>query len=171
MSLGAGGTSPSHLTSTNEFSFYINLPIGAVTIVTIAFLLPVPHQPLKALPLKEKIAELDLLGAFFFLPYPALDVKCPNCSATVCFLLALQWGGTVHPWNSSVIIGLFVGFGLMMGTFIGLQFYRGDKATLPPSVLKQRSVASAGLFNFFMGASIFILIYYSISLGGSYIDV
>jgi hypothetical protein len=76
--------------------------------------------------------------------------------------LALQWGGTIYAWNTSTIIGLFVGFGLMISIFVGLQFYRGDKATLPPSVLKQRTVASAGLFCFFMGASIFVLIYYSI---------
>lgn len=79
----------------------------------------------------------------------------------MCLLLALQWGGTVHPWNSSVIIGLFVGFGLMILTFIGIQIYRGDKATLPLSVLKQRTIASAGFFMFFMGACIFIMIYYS----------
>jgi hypothetical protein len=79
----------------------------------------------------------------------------------VCLLLALQWGGTVHPWNSSIIIGLFVGFGLMVLIFIGIQIYRGDRATLPLSVLKQRTIASAAFFMFFMGASIFILIYYS----------
>ena len=79
----------------------------------------------------------------------------------ICLLLALQWGGTVHPWNSSIIIGLFVGFGLMVLIFIGIQIYRGDRATLPLSVLKQRTIASAAFFMFFMGASIFILIYYS----------
>ena len=79
----------------------------------------------------------------------------------VCLLLALQWGGTIYAWNSSRIIGLFVGFGLMIIIFIIIQIHRGDKATLPISVLKQRTVASAAIFSLFMGASIFILIYYS----------
>ena len=79
----------------------------------------------------------------------------------MCLLLALQWGGTIYAWNSSRIIGLFVGFGLMVIIFIVIQIKRGDKATLPLSVLKQRTIASAALFSFFMGASIFILIYYS----------
>ena len=49
----------------------------------------------------------------------------------------------------------------MLFIFIGIQIYRGDKATLPLSVLKQRTIASAAFFMFFMGATIFILIYYS----------
>jgi len=59
--------SPS-LTSRLMDSFYINLPICAITIVTIALLLPVPHQPLASLPLRQKFDEIDFLGAFFLLP-------------------------------------------------------------------------------------------------------
>ena len=103
-----------------------------------------------SLPLKRKFDEVDYYGAFFLLP------------AVVCLLLALQWGGTVYAWNSSRIIGLFVGFGIMILIFIAIQIYRGDKATLPLSVLKQRTVASACLFLFFEGAALFVLIYYSI---------
>lgn len=51
----------------------------------------------------------------------------------------------------------------MILTFVIIQIKRGDKATLPLSVLKQRTVASAALFSLFMGASIFSIIYYSIS--------
>ena len=49
-------------------SFYINLPVGAVTIVIIWLLLPVPHQPLASLPLSQKLDEIDFLGAFFLIP-------------------------------------------------------------------------------------------------------
>ena len=143
-------------------SFYINLPIGAITIATIAVLLPVPHQPMKSLPLKDKFDEIDFLGAFFLLPYAFVPILAHGRSV-VCLLLCLQWGGTVHAWNSSVIIGLFVGFGLMIIIFIAVQIIRGDKATLPLSVLKQRTIASAAIFMFFMGGAIFSLIYYSIT--------
>jgi MFS family permease len=50
-------------------SFYINLPIGAITIASIVLLLPVPHQPLTSLPLREKLSEIDYPGAFFLVPY------------------------------------------------------------------------------------------------------
>jgi hypothetical protein len=76
-------------------------------------------------------------------------------------LLAVQWGGTVYPWSNSRIIGLFIGFGLMIIIFIIIQFKRGDKSTLPISVLKQRTVASSVLFSSFISASFFVLIYYS----------
>jgi hypothetical protein len=132
-------------------SFYINLPIGAVTLATIGFLLPVPHQPLASLPLREKISEIDYPGAFFFIP------------AVVSLMLALQWGGTVYAWDSSRIIGLFVGFGLMIIIFIAIQIKRGDKATIPLSIFKQRTVAAATLFSFCQGAGLFVLIYYSIA--------
>jgi hypothetical protein len=143
-------------------SFYINLPIGAITIATIALLLPVPHQPMTSLPLKNKFDEIDFLGLFFLFPYVSVPILAHRRSI-VCLLLCLQWGGTVHAWNSSVIIGLFVGFGLMIIIFIIVQIKRGDKATLPLSVLKQRTVASAALFMFFTGGVIFALIYYGIT--------
>jgi len=78
-------------------------------------------------------------------------------------MLALQWGGTEYAWNSSRIIGLFVGFGIMILIFIFIQWKRGDKATLPLSILKQRTVASAAAYMVFAGAAIFIMIYYSTS--------
>lgn len=49
----------------------------------------------------------------------------------------------------------------MIIIFIIIQIKRGDKATFPLAVLKQRTVASAGIFCLFMGGSIFIFIYYS----------
>jgi hypothetical protein len=50
----------------------------------------------------------------------------------------------------------------MIIIFIVIQIRSGDKATLPLSVLRQRTVASACLFMFFMGGTFLALIYYSI---------
>jgi hypothetical protein len=48
-------------------SFYINLPIGAVTMVMIAWLLPVPAR--RYIPLRQKLGEIDYLGGIFLITY------------------------------------------------------------------------------------------------------
>lgn len=95
-----------------------------------------------------RLRQLDLYGAAIFIP------------AIVCLLLALQWGGADYAWSNSRIIGLFVGFGLMISVFIGIQFWQGDQGTLPPRLFKDRNVLPAMLFAMFFGAAFFPLIYY-----------
>lgn len=77
-----------------------SLPIGgfAMAIITVLLKTPSPHA-LSQATFWQKILKLDLLGALITIP------------ATVCLVLALQWGGSMYPWNDSRIIGLFVGSG------------------------------------------------------------
>ena len=63
---GAGGIISS-LSFLTLLSFYINLPVGGVAIAMIALVLPVPKQPLTSLPLRQKLREIDLLGATLFI--------------------------------------------------------------------------------------------------------
>jgi hypothetical protein len=92
--------------------------------------------------------QLDLIGTFLIIP------------TVVCLLLALQWGGSKYAWNSSRIIGLFVGFGLLTIIFIGSQLKLGDKGILPPRLFKDRNVLAALMFAVFFGAAFFALIFY-----------
>ena len=94
------------------------------------------------------ILELDLLGASVLIP------------AVVCLLLALQWGGSTYPWHSSRIIGLFVGFACLTIIFTATQIKLGDRATLPPRILTQRTVTSAVCFSVMFGAAFFVLVFY-----------
>lgn len=60
-------------------------------------------------------------------------------------LLALQWGGIKYAWNSAMTIGLIVGGVVALVFFAIYQWYKGDMAMIPPSILMNRTVLFASL--------------------------
>ncbi|KAJ6111411.1 major facilitator superfamily domain-containing protein [Penicillium sp. IBT 18751x] len=132
-----------------RWCFYINLPIGGLSIGVILLFLRLPDKKAHSgESVFTRIKQLDLIGAGLLIP------------AIICLLLALQWGGNQYAWNNSRIIGLFVGFGLMVILFAVSQIYLGDQATLPPPILKKRTILSACMFALFFGGAFFVLVYY-----------
>ena len=97
------------------------------------------HNENRELTLKAKCKRMDILGTVVFL------------GAICCLILALQWGGETLPWNSSKVIGLFVGFGLLAVIFGAIQVNRGDDAIIPLRILSQRSILVGSFFLFFFG--------------------
>ncbi|KAM3516796.1 hypothetical protein NHJ13051_009571 [Beauveria bassiana] len=132
-----------------RWCFYINLPIGAVAfgIIAIFFQVPGRAKPVPAA-LKEKVAQLDLPGASLII------------GALVCFLINMQVAGTSKAWNSSKVIGLFVGFGLCVFCFIGVQIWQGERASIVPRILKTRIIAGICTFVFFQSGANFLFTYY-----------
>lgn len=51
------------------------------------------------------------------------------------------------------IIALFVVFGILAVIFVSVQFWKQDTATVPPRVLKQRTVGSVAFFSMCLGGS------------------
>ncbi|KAI1459138.1 putative efflux pump [Annulohypoxylon moriforme] len=132
-----------------RWCFYINLPIGAVTILTILVFFPEPHRAMpKDETLVERIKRFDPLGTVLFMP------------AVICVLLALQWGGTEYPWKSGRIIALFVVFGVLLLAFMYVQYLQQDNATVPPRIFKKRTIWASSLFAFGVGSGFFIMVYY-----------
>lgn len=133
-----------------RWCFYINLPIGAVSMVVTLFLLRLPHQKLEppAQGWLGKVKQLDPIGNLVFFP------------GIVCLILALQWGGTEYAWKNARIIVLFILFGVLCAAFIGIQIWKGEEATVPPRIMKQRSIAAAIFFGFFNGAGMMVTMYY-----------
>ncbi|KAJ5579716.1 MFS toxin efflux pump (AflT) [Penicillium hispanicum] len=132
-----------------RWCFYINLPVGGLSIVVILLVLRLPSKSeFSGTSILGRIRQLDLIGASLLIP------------AVVCLLLALQWGGNKYAWNSSRVIGLFVGFGILAVLFAVSQVYLGEKATLPPHILKKRTVLSAASFNLLFGGAFYLLVYY-----------
>ena len=98
--------------------------------------------------MRERLFELDYVGPIIFIP------------ASVCLLLALQWGSYKLPWNSPQIICLFACFGILTMIWIYSQRRLGEKATIPIRLLVQRTVFYSSLFSFFASAGNVIPTYY-----------
>ncbi|KAJ5279766.1 hypothetical protein N7478_005138 [Penicillium angulare] len=142
---GLGGVFTDHVTW--RLCFYINLPFGAITGVTVFFTFQ-NTKPIVQATLKEKLWGMDPLGTIIFV------------SAIVSLLLALQWGGSVHPWGDGRIIALFVVFGALLGCFLCLQLYLGKKAILPPHLICMRNIWGSALFAFCANGVLISFVYY-----------
>jgi hypothetical protein len=131
-----------------RWCFYINLPIGALVLVFLFFVVENTPPALGELPFKEKLARIDIPGTLVFIP------------CIVCLLLALQWGGQQYAWSNGRVIALLVLFGVLLIVFIVIQIMRQESATVPPRIAKQRTIAAAGFYAFNLGSSFMITVYY-----------
>jgi len=122
---------------------------GAITLVVIYFFFESPPRADVAnLGWKARVKEFDVYGTAVFMP------------AIICLLLALQWGGTKYPWGNGRIIALFVIFGVLLIAFLYIQVREQDSATIPPRIIKNRSMAAASWYAFMLGAFFLLLVYY-----------
>lgn len=131
-----------------RWCFYINLPLGGVTAVFISFFFGAKEPIKQTNGLADRLSQLDLISMSVFLP------------GTICLLLAIQWGGSEYEWSSGTIIGLFVAFGILISVFIALQYWRQERATVPPQLISNRNVWGSAAFAFCMTSSMMVLTYY-----------
>ncbi|KAF2093518.1 major facilitator superfamily transporter [Rhizodiscina lignyota] len=130
-----------------RWCFYINIPLGVVTFVALMGLLD-NMEPAETLSWKQKLSHLDLIGNAVFVP------------GITCLFLALGWAGTRNPWNSPTIIALFITFAALLFSFAFVQYRRQDAATLPPRLLRNRSVVSGFFFSLCCNSTMQIVEYY-----------
>ncbi|CAM1502003.1 Fc.00g039870.m01.CDS01 [Cosmosporella sp. VM-42] len=129
-----------------RWCFYINLPIGGVVLAVLVLFLHVPYKNNNET-LKRQLIRMDPIGTTLFLP------------GIVCFILALQWGGATYPWNDGRVIALFVVAGVLLLSFVGVQIWRQEDATIPPRIIKQRSVGCGVLYAMCVGGGMISMLY------------
>ncbi|KKA17556.1 hypothetical protein T310_8507 [Rasamsonia emersonii CBS 393.64] len=118
--------------------FYINLPIGGLVAILLLFIdIPDSIKPRELSVLKTILTKLDLVGFALFAP------------AAIQFFLALVWGGNQFAWDSATVIGLFCGAGGTFIVFLVWEYFKGDEAMIPLSMVRVRAVWSACLVQLF----------------------
>ncbi|KAI1652074.1 MFS general substrate transporter [Daldinia loculata] len=142
-----GGALTEH--ATWRWCFYINLPIGGFAALLFVPFFRIHSDARERVPLKTKLKGLDGLGFLLF-----------ACSMTM-LLLALQWGGVTYDWNSSIIIGLFVGCGAAFAPFVAWQIYMKDDALIPPRLFTvHRNAWLICASSFFVNGPFQVIIYW-----------
>ncbi|KAF3482139.1 azole resistance protein 1 [Arthroderma uncinatum] len=131
-----------------RWCFYINLPIGGIALLSMAVLFHPPKAERQPSTWREKIGQMDLLGTAVLVP------------GIFCLLLALQLGGSVYEWNTAKPIALVIIAAASGLVFVLIQCQKQDSATLPPRIIKQRSVACSACYVFHAGGALSIFHYF-----------
>ncbi|KAI9190721.1 major facilitator superfamily domain-containing protein [Polychytrium aggregatum] len=153
-----GGLFTDHLTW--RWCFYINLPVGLITVIAALLFLNFPHTKGS---ITEKLKRIDYLGSIVLM------------GAIVCILLPLQSGGNVWNWNDPQTIALFIVGGVLAIAFVVIEVKFAVEPVVPPKVFVNRSIILIYGLAAFFGASFISLVFYlptffQVALGKSATD-
>ncbi|HEY4432550.1 MAG TPA: MFS transporter, partial [Paenibacillus sp.] len=134
-----------------QWVFYINLPLGVIALFLIAtsYKESISHA-------KQRI---DWGGAFTLV------------GAIICLMFALELGGNQYAWDSSVILGLFAGFAVLLLAFILIERVAAEPV-ISFAMFSKRLFATSSVTALFYGsafivATIYIPIFVQGVFGGS----
>ncbi len=119
--------------------FYVNMPVGALAILTAGFVLP------KAL--RRVHHTIDYAGVIAL-------VAC-----AVPLLLAFSWAGTQYAWNSWQVIGLFVFSAVALVVFVLIEL-RAAEPIISPRLFKNSIFLISTIAMFLLSAGMFGAILY-----------
>ncbi|KAF9974255.1 hypothetical protein BGZ73_002400 [Actinomortierella ambigua] len=131
--------------STWRWAFYINLPIGAVSTLAIAWMLKLPTVPGTR---TDKLKRIDFLGSFTFV------------AGVICILLSTNWGGNEYAWNSIQVITPYCVGAVILLAFLYIEHKVALEPILPFRLFRNRTVVATNLTSFFMGGAFMGIIFY-----------
>jgi EmrB/QacA subfamily drug resistance transporter len=114
--------------------FYVNMPVGVVAVLVVAFKLKLPVRPQRHV--------IDYLGAALL-------------TAGVCSLiLVTTWGGNEYAWGSSVVIGLAAAGVALLVAFV-FQERRAAEPIIPLGLFRSSVFRVASGLGFVIGLAMF----------------
>lgn len=132
-----GGFLTEHLSW--HWTFWINIPIGIITLVFIIKTLHLPHV--------QATHKIDYWGMATMIP------------AVSSLILITTWGGTQYEWTSGIILGLIGVFVLFTGIFIAIE-HKAEEPIIPLDLFKSRTFTLAALIGLTIGAGTFAALSY-----------
>src|SRR5919201_1439295 len=122
-----------------RWTFYVNMPIGAVALLVAVLVLPVAGQ--------RRQHTIDYLGAATLV------------AGSVALLLGFSWAGTQYAWGSFQIIGLLVLAVVLLTAFILIEM-RAAEPIITPALFKNSIFSISVLATFLLAAGMFGAIMY-----------
>ena len=138
------------MASNAHTGFYLNLPLGAVTII-ILILIRIPEAKLKVElkpSFKEQVDRLDFPGCLLFV------------STILMLLLAINFGGVSYSWDSATVIGLLCGAAGTMCLFLAWEHRKGESAMLPLGLFHNSIVSCATAAGVMSYGGLYVIIIY-----------
>jgi EmrB/QacA subfamily drug resistance transporter len=127
-----GGLLTDHLSW--RWTFYVNMPIGAVALLVTGLGMRLHTTRIKA--------KIDYLGALLL------------TIGVVSLTLVAAWGGTEYPWASKQIIGLAILSVVALAAFVWVEG-RVPEPILPLRLFRNRNFTVAQILSFLVGAAMF----------------
>ncbi|HEV2472815.1 MAG TPA: MDR family MFS transporter, partial [Chthonomonadales bacterium] len=119
--------------------FYVNMPVGAIAILTAGFVLPKAVRRIQH--------TIDYLGAITLV------------AGAVPLLLAFSWAGTQYAWGSWQVILMFVIAAVMLAVFLLLEL-RNTEPIISPRLFKNSIFLISVVSTFLVSAGMFGAILY-----------
>ncbi|KAJ3284918.1 hypothetical protein HK104_009714, partial [Borealophlyctis nickersoniae] len=129
-----------------RWTFYINGPIGVVTLIVSIFLLKFP--PVQG-DIWAKLKRVDIPGTLLLV------------LAVIFILIPLQGGGSQYAWDSATVIGLFIAGAVTTGLFILVEMKYAVEPVIPFELFKSKDVLTVFGSAFGLGLSFMPLIFYA----------
>ncbi|KAG8880655.1 hypothetical protein FRB97_000609 [Tulasnella sp. 331] len=134
-----------------RWCFFINIPFGIITIVTILLFIKREHSAPPAnpsVPEWKRIMQIDWIGCLL------------SIGIITALLLPLQWGGVTKSWSDKSVVASFCVFGGLCVIFVVWEWHMGERAVMPLSMWRNWTQIGCCASAYFSMLILLICIYY-----------